>query len=266
MAPTRQADGPMLPPPPGLMLRAASTNSLPTLAVIERRFANKHADSTLASPTPTLSVNTSPAPQSLDMARSKSAPEGPAPISATSCHPLQRPWTLFGDTKHAVASSPVIPKANAANYTSTISRVGTVTSIEAFARLMNWCKRPSLLLNGANVSFFRDEINPTWEDAANTKGGKWTILLKAKSAARVDEFWCNLLLALVGEQIEPEEFVTGAVCSVRDRGHRVQIWVKDRSNVDQINQVGKMLAELLGIADGQNVSMEFSVRSQIPSI
>lgn len=256
--PARQADGPMLPPPPGLMLRAASTNSLPTLAVIERRFANKHTDSSASSPTPSLSVNT--APQSTDMTRSKSAPEGPAPISATSCHPLQRPWTLFGDTKHAVASSPVVAKANAANYTSTISRVGTVTSIEAFARLMNWCKRPSLLLNGANVSFFHDDIDPTWEDPANAKGGKWTILLKAKNAARVDEFWCNLLLALVGEQIEPEEFVTGAMCSVRDRGNRIQIWVKDRNNVDHINQVGKAIADCLGIAEGMNVSMDFSVR------
>jgi translation initiation factor 4E len=99
------------------------------------------------------------------------------------------------------------------------------------------------------------------------QGGKWTITMKSNSnLALLDKLWTYLVLGLVGEQIETsggpqedEDFVCGAIVATRPRGNRIQIWVKEKDNVEKINALGKRLIAVLEINDHSGVSVEFSV-------
>lgn len=73
------------------------------------------------------------------------------------------------------------------------------------------------------------------------------------------------MLGLVGEQIETstgpqdDDFVCGAIVATRPRGNRIQIWVKEKDNVEKINFLGKRLINVLEITDHSGVSVDFSV-------
>ena len=56
-------------------------------------------------------------------------------------------------------------------------------------------KRPSEL-KPSDISIFRSDIKPLWEDEANAGGGTWIIRLKKPLASRV---WECLILAMIGE-------------------------------------------------------------------
>ena len=56
-------------------------------------------------------------------------------------------------------------------------------------------KRPSEL-KPSDISIFRSDIKPLWEDEANAGGGTWIIRLKKPLASRV---WECLILAMIGK-------------------------------------------------------------------
>jgi hypothetical protein len=54
-------------------------------------------------------------------------------------------------------------------------------------------------------------IRPLWEDLGNRNGGKWIIRLNKVVSGR---FWEDLVLAIVGDQLDHGDYVSGIVLSV----------------------------------------------------
>ncbi len=77
-------------------------------------------------------------------------------------------------------------------------------------------KKPSDLDVGANYHLFKNGIKPMWEDKANAGGGKWQVRVKDRQS--LDEFWQNLVLALVGETADENDEICGCVMSRRRGG------------------------------------------------
>ncbi|KAF2563427.1 hypothetical protein F2Q70_00014466 [Brassica cretica] len=87
--------------------------------------------------------------------------------------------------------------------------------------------RSSLLPNPTDLHFFKDGIRPLWEDGANCNGGKWIIRFSKVVSAR---FWEDLLLALVGDQLDDAENICGAVLSVRINEDIISVWNRNASD------------------------------------
>lgn len=64
-----------------------------------------------------------------------------------------------------------------------------------------------------------------WEDPRNINGGRWLVTVeKAKGKDKVDEYWLDLLIAMLGEQFdELGDLVCGAVVNIRQKGDKVEI-------------------------------------------
>ncbi|EFP83819.2 uncharacterized protein PGTG_09532 [Puccinia graminis f. sp. tritici CRL 75-36-700-3] len=191
-------------------------------------------------------------------------------------HPLQHSWTLYFDTRLSKRSSTSGNHATGGQaYEAGLQPIGTFQSVEQFCRFFNWTVIPSQMDMNSSVQLFKAHIKPMWEDPANSKGGKWTITMKSNSnLALLDKLWTYLVLGLVGEQIETsstspqqqqqqqdEDLVCGAIVATRPRGNRIQIWVKEKDNVEKINSLGKRLINVLEINDHSGVSVEFSAHS-----
>ncbi|KAI3481858.1 hypothetical protein L1887_55507 [Cichorium endivia] len=74
----------------------------------------------------------------------------------------------------------------------------------------------------------------------------------------------QLALARAGsdrEEMDADDEACGAVCSVKPRGDRIALWVRDRSDNEKVNRIGRKLVALLEIGKEPGVLVEFSAHS-----
>ncbi|CEH17740.1 Translation initiation factor 4F, cap-binding subunit (eIF-4E) and related cap-binding proteins [Ceraceosorus bombacis] len=229
--------------------------------------------------------STKPETEAAKAASSKAAPKD---------HPLQHKWTLYFDSKTFNPSSqastlatghtadgpgtpgaalpgasenpisPLPPTPNTANIQSwedTLKMLGVYKTVEGFMNVFATLRRPSQLERNCNYHLFKSGIKPMWEDPANASGGKWVLTLRGTSGALLDRSWMWLVLALIGEELDDANHITGAVVSTRSKGDRITLWIRNKDDVDLVNRLGKKLVHLLDIEHEPGVSLEFTLNS-----
>ncbi|RHZ63266.1 hypothetical protein Glove_330g31 [Diversispora epigaea] len=169
-------------------------------------------------------------------------------------HPLQHSWTMYYDSKPAMTPGPKTPTGK--TYEENLQTIGSFKSVQTFCRYFNWVKKPSQLELNTNFHIFKDKIKPMWEDPANANGGKWVISLRNSQNQVLDRSWEWLVYALVGEELDENDDICGAVMSRRPRGDRIAVWVRDKDNVPVINGIGKRLLKILDLQH-ENIGMDF---------
>jgi len=144
-----------------------------------------------------------------------------APIATR--HPLQNRWSMWYNSCSKDAWEP--------------RHIASMTTVEEFWCLYNNLLPPSRIPLG-NYHFFKNGIEPTWEDAANQKGGKWWFELPKSESALMDDLWLWTLLALIGEYFETSEDINGAVVSPRARVTKLALWTtcNDEARMRKIGQ------------------------------
>lgn len=162
--------------------------------------------------------------------------------SNTAIHPLECEWTFWYDKRPAQGKR---LKGEQESYESNLRAIGTFGTVEDFWRYYNHLVKPSKLEMNSNYHFFKNGIKPMWEDSANAKGGKWVLTFKDKNL--LDTSWENVVLGLVGETLDVDNEITGAVMSRRKAGDRIAIWNKTKDNEVAIMGVGRKLKALLGV-------------------
>lgn len=87
------------------------------------------------------------------------------------------------------------------------------------------------------------------------------LFVKSKDG-NIDTCWSNLVLALVGEMLDPDDHVTGIVVSSRPKMDRIQIWTRIKDDVAAVDAIGHRILETIGLEphDMQtSISLEFNV-------
>ncbi|KAF0415595.1 eukaryotic translation initiation factor 4e class ii [Gigaspora margarita] len=169
-------------------------------------------------------------------------------------HPLQHSWTMYYDSKPVMTPGPKTP-TGMLSYEENLQTIGTFDLVETFCRYFNWVKKPSQLELNTNFHIFKDKIKPMWEDPANANGGKWVISMR--NPPLLDRCWTWLVCALVGEELDENDDICGAVMSRRIRGDRIAVWVRDKDNVAVINGIGRRLLKILDLQNEKGIGMDF---------
>ncbi|KAI8578979.1 hypothetical protein K450DRAFT_244405 [Umbelopsis ramanniana AG] len=126
----------------------------------------------------------------------------------------------FSDTSTAKAKS-------ANSYSSTIRPMFMCETVWQFSS--RWRKfkdrfsAPSQMMPNQNLYFFRQGVEPMWEDPINAKGGRMTL---SPTKMALDEIWEVVLAAFVGGTCHNS--VVGVVMSRRGRGDRIEIWMDEQ--------------------------------------
>lgn len=147
---------------------------------------------------------------------------------------------------------------SAHSFEAALRMIGQYHSVECFMSVFRTLRRPSQLERNCNYHLFKDGIKPMWEDPANAMGGKWVLTLRGANTALVDRSWMWLVFALIGEDLDEADDVTGAVISSRSKGDRITLWIRSMSDVTKVNRIGKRFVSLLDLEKEPGVSMEFS--------
>ncbi|CAI5713314.1 unnamed protein product [Peronospora farinosa] len=151
-------------------------------------------------------------------------------------HPLQNRWVLWYDNpkRHSTES-----------WEENLKNVYTFHTVEDFWCLYNNILSPTKLSIGSNYHLFKEGIRPMWEDPANAKGGKWIFTNPRTRKARLDECWLYVMLSLIGETLQDEDDVCGAVVSVRKPQDRIAIWSATAKAEDRQKAIGRGFRQAL---------------------
>ncbi|OWZ07907.1 Eukaryotic initiation factor 4E [Phytophthora megakarya] len=163
-------------------------------------------------------------------------------------HPLQNRWVLWYDNpkkRHSTES-----------WEENLKNVYTFSTVEDFWCLYNNILAPTKLSIGSNYHLFKDGIRPMWEDPINAKGGKWIFTNPRSRKARLDECWLYVMLSLIGETLQDEDDVCGAVVSVRKAQDRIAIWSATANAEDRQKAIGRGFRQAL-VDLGKNETLKY---------
>jgi len=184
--------------------------------------------------------------------------------------PIHLCRTIYHDckTKIPFTPAPVVVATEAApfsavdqgDYEAGLTVIGEFETVETFCRYFNWLKLPSKLERNSNYHLFKSGIKPMWEDEANANGGKWVLTMK-NNPALLDRCWSWLAMALVGEELEDGDDICGAVVSLRSKVDRIQVWTRNKDDIERLNGIGKRFVKLLDISEADGIGLEFQYNS-----
>ncbi|KAL1115433.1 hypothetical protein AAG570_007463 [Ranatra chinensis] len=161
--------------------------------------------------------------------RSCGSLDGGIPYWSGYKHPLQHTWTLW-----------YLDIVKTRSWSDCLAQIGSFNTIEDFWCLFNHVKPVSLLKHGSDYSLFKDGIRPMWEDSANVNGGRWLINLDKKmSHSKLNEFWLEVAMCMIGECFYGyNDRVCGATINVRNRGHKIGVWLNSSDNEREVIHIG----------------------------
>ena len=155
-----------------------------------------------------------------------------------SSSPLQYPWSFFF-TLPPNFSDPL------ESWEDQLVKVAEINSLEQFWGLQN--SIPNVKDIKTEYMFFKKGIQPKWEDPLNEKGGRFVIHL---NDINIENFWNRLLFSILGNDkflVDNglSELINGFYISYKRKLFKAQVWIKDCTNTEKIQQLGEFLLHLL---------------------
>lgn len=137
-------------------------------------------------------------------------------------HELGRDWSFFAKMPHKSRKMP-----SASNWLRTMRPLAVLRTVEDFWGVFDSVRSPSNLAQNTDYCYFCDGVTPTWEDARNAAGGKWSVSFDKEDAAGFDAAWEELCMAAIGEQLScsNDDTICGVIASSRRFEFRVAVWV-----------------------------------------
>ena len=108
---------------------------------------------------------------------------------------------------------------------------------------------------------FRDGVSPEWEDPVNSEGGHFQYHWKTTgvSPEQLDEYWNNLVFAMVGNNIEAEgefsttpivqgiRFVDKLSAQGKQAGVRIEVWFSKAVDPRHLQKVRSRLEKSMAL-------------------
>lgn len=145
-------------------------------------------------------------------------------------HPLNSKWTLYYYR----------PDKNRA-WDECQHKIHDIYTVEEFWSLFNHLKKPSEIPSGGDYSFFKNDIQPMWEDPQNREGGRLTVIhVNPKQSAVADDVWLDLLVFLIGEDFDQTNETCGMVMNSRSYGYKIGVWTS-QSDEKVVRNIGQQI-------------------------
>lgn len=180
--------------------------------------------------------------------------ESPSTGLTPAKHPLQNRWSMwyFKNDKQK-------------DWKDNHKLIASCDTVEDFWALYNYLKPPSQLAAGCDYSFFKEGIEPMWEDSRNVEGGRWLINLQRQQRnCDLDKYWQEALLCLIGEIFEPHsDEICGAVVNIRAKGDKLAIWTGNAEKKLPVMTIGKNMRVQLSIP--RHAPLEFQAHKDTSS-
>lgn len=161
----------------------------------------------------------------------------------------------------------VVQEGKSEKYADATRKVTKFDTVQGFWGIWNGLPQPSELLEQKRIMrdqsgqpsvtidalmIFKEGIAPEWEDPKNANGGHFQIQMKPNAGGgQIDEYWNNVVLAMVGGSLEPAELITGVRLVDKLSGPkvanaiRIELWFTKFSDTTQVNTLKKNFEKCL---------------------
>lgn len=142
-------------------------------------------------------------------------------------HPLESTWTW----KYKPKVQHTKKQQNEEDWLSSFENICKIGSVEMFWSVKNNIHSWSQMHYGSIYSFFRDDINPSWEDEKNKDGCSYAFyFVKERMTEKdLDDVFESVLLCLIGEFGNFSEYVNGATFERKFKGDKLIVWCNAHS-------------------------------------
>ena len=103
-------------------------------------------------------------------------------------HPLYNEWTFWFDSFSNKSSE---------TYGTKIIEIGKCSTAEEFWGIYNAIPTMETMEIGSDISLFRKDIKPIWEDKANQGGGRLQIILTNTTMENCQQYWRDIVCFLL---------------------------------------------------------------------
>ena len=180
---------------------------------------------------------------------------------------LRFKWNLWVQTDTDVKQQELV------DYKASTKSVTCFDSIGSFWDVFEAVPQPSVFLQGTRVTLmdcdqtvnslmiFRDGVSPEWEDPVNADGGHLQFHWKPNSItpAQLDEYWNNLILGVIGNNVEAEgefsgnpiiqgmRFVNKMNTTGKQAGVRVEVWFSRPTDARHLQKIKTKLEKTMAL-------------------
>ena len=132
--------------------------------------------------------------------------------------------------------------------------------VEDFWEIFQFLKKPDNCKLGLELSLFRDQIKPMWEDEENKTGGKITLRLK-KGCTNI--VWEELILAFIGNNFPTKvrDNINGLIVNMKKDMNVIQLWFKNYAN--SIGEVEGFVRELVQVPENHDLEPKAFFRTYL---
>lgn len=150
-------------------------------------------------------------------------------------YPTKTPWIMYYNL--------VQPKRSlgAESYSEILNDVCTVETVPELMYMIETMEPAIQWPLSSNLHFFREGIEPLWEDPMNAKGGKWVLEIPKSAGQALNDLWNKTVMYVASEMIEQnkhineaDKIICGCVFSPRKITDRIALWtntIDDRALV-----------------------------------
>ncbi|KAF8821009.1 putative eukaryotic initiation factor-4E [Cardiosporidium cionae] len=175
--------------------------------------------------------------------------------------PLRYTWKLWEQVELG------LKRGTAKHYSNNTKELATFSTVQEFWEIWNQLPQPSALLmqkrmirkdkNGLQqevdgLMIFKDGVSPMWEDPANKCGGhlEFKFLAHMIGKGQIDEYWNNLVLALIGDTLECGDLITGVrmvdkLNVVKNGFLRIEVWYTACSEAESLSTFAKGICKTM---------------------
>jgi Eukaryotic initiation factor 4E len=121
----------------------------------------------------------------------------------------------------------------------------SIKSIEMFWSVKNNIIEWSKLHHGSTYAFFKNNINPSWEDDMNREGCSYMFYFNQNRITEqdLDDVFESALLFLIGEWSIYSQFINGITFERKMRGDKMIVWCNSHSKEMLIDVKNELLPE-----------------------
>lgn len=167
-------------------------------------------------------------------------------------HPLNSKWCFWHTPNITSTHTQQYGTWENANLKLT-KNVHTFETVEMFWAVFNALPPATKISKEETIMFFRESVEPKWEDGNFKEGGRYLCRLDPVPAA--DKFIQTVIVMAIGEQISVETNTANLIGGIkyvkkeklRDSHIRVEIWMTDKNKAAELLAVLKSIAADVGI-------------------
>eukprot|EP00658_Telonema_sp_P-2_P012749 TRINITY_DN1484_c0_g1_i4.p1 TRINITY_DN1484_c0_g1~~TRINITY_DN1484_c0_g1_i4.p1 ORF type:complete len:339 (-),score=79.25 TRINITY_DN1484_c0_g1_i4:345-1361(-) len=174
-------------------------------------------------------------------------------------HALQSPWSWWFDKKMKAPAGTILSEED---FKANMKKLGTIHSVEQFARYYQNCKKPHELPVDTNLHLMRYNTLPMWE--CFPLGGCWLIKVNTRGAKMDDDspgspnwMWEQLLFSAIGEAFGSPDMI-GVSLAVRPKGMVFSVWnLNEHDSQSSRFSIGEKLREIIQLPQYATIEYKY---------